>query len=512
MHLPQSSALRPLMTKVRQGGIFGSSTLVLLLLTAPALAADQETWLRFGGRLHPLIVHFPIALISVAGICELWAMLRSRSLSPMALSCLGFAWVFGALAAGAGWLYAEHEGVSDSLADTLYWHRWGGIAVIGLSLVVWVVGLVARKRQQSAVFFRIGLFAAVLGVAWIGHLGGDMTRGDDYLFELFDEPEDGMSDDVTNVANTFDPLARAGTALIDEGGNAAGAALPVNYENQVKPIFARHCFKCHGPKKRKGNLRLDSKKQLFHTAKGKWVVKPGHADNSLLIRRLELPVTHRKFMPKKTGKRIPADEIALLRRWINEGARYAPGTVVQTPKVVPGSGTGEKKPEATKLRRTPAIDQQLAALREQGVAIQYVAAAEAEVDANFSVMASRFSVEDLKGLAGLEDRLLRLDLKKTNLDDAGLALLAGFERLEYLNLSETKISDEGLSALSKMKKLKSLNLWGTAISDAGLRHLEGLTALRSLYLWKSKATPQGAKALQATLGDLKIDMGGALKR
>lgn len=60
------------------------------------------------------------------------------------------------------------------------------------------------------------------------------------------------------------------------------------FNNKVRPILARHCFKCHGPddKARKAKLRLDQRDAALHGGRSKQpALVPGHPEQSELIRR-----------------------------------------------------------------------------------------------------------------------------------------------------------------------------------------------------------------------------------
>src|SRR6266699_1837184 len=90
--------------------------------------------MAFAGRLHPLLLHFPIALIIVAAIAELTAMLTTvRAWHAVAVANVRAGAVFAVATAITGWLMASSAVVDD--VRTLDWHRWMGttaaVAIIG---------------------------------------------------------------------------------------------------------------------------------------------------------------------------------------------------------------------------------------------------------------------------------------------------------------------------------------------------------------------------------------------
>src|SRR5262245_45871887 len=100
------------------------------------------------------------------------------------------------------------------------------------------------------------------------------------------------------------------------------------FEKQVRPLLAAHCFKCHGPDKQRGELRLDSRAGLMSGGQSGAVIVPGKPAESLLIdainyRRLEMPPT----------RRLSSKDVATLTEWVRMGAPWpGPAVVVQPRK------------------------------------------------------------------------------------------------------------------------------------------------------------------------------------
>ncbi len=92
------------------------------------------------------------------------------------------------------------------------------------------------------------------------------------------------------------------------------AAEKVDFAKEVRPILERSCANCHGPKAQMGKLRLDSKVSSLRT-----LVK-GHPDESDIYQRIA-GTSDRPKMPMG-GKPLPAEEIAIIKRWISEGADW----------------------------------------------------------------------------------------------------------------------------------------------------------------------------------------------
>jgi hypothetical protein len=105
---------------------------------------------------------------------------------------------------------------------------------------------------------------------------------------------------------------------------SAGAAVPVDYARDVRPILSAHCYACHGSKKQKSGLRLDSVAALLEGGDSGPAIVPGKSTQSRLIKAVtggvgeDIPA-----MPPKGETRLTAREIDVLRVWIDGGAKGA---------------------------------------------------------------------------------------------------------------------------------------------------------------------------------------------
>src|SRR5690242_3827173 len=112
-----------------------------------------------------------------------------------------------------------------------------------------------------------------------------------------------------------------------DGKGPAGAAKPkpVGFARDVRPILSDNCFACHGPddKARKAGLRLDTQEGAFgETESGARAVVPGKPEESELIARIESKDPDQQMPPKSSHKQLTAEQIATLRRWVEQGATW----------------------------------------------------------------------------------------------------------------------------------------------------------------------------------------------
>jgi uncharacterized membrane protein len=129
------------------------------------------------GKFHPLVVHFPIALVLAAAAAELVAIATPRKAwRTVAVANIRAGAAMGVVTAITGWLFAASPLVDAS--PSLEWHRWVGMAgaagAIGAALLSWHLHV---SSPRSGFVYRFTLFVTALLVAITGHLGGTLVWG-----------------------------------------------------------------------------------------------------------------------------------------------------------------------------------------------------------------------------------------------------------------------------------------------------------------------------------------------
>ena len=103
------------------------------------------------------------------------------------------------------------------------------------------------------------------------------------------------------------------------------AAPPVDFQRQVQPILAEHCTLCHGVDTdvRKAGFRVDVRvNALAGGESGNAAIVPGQPDDSEMMRRITSHDADTMMPPKDHNKPLSEVQIATLRQWITEGAKY----------------------------------------------------------------------------------------------------------------------------------------------------------------------------------------------
>ncbi|NLT71440.1 MAG: DUF1553 domain-containing protein [Verrucomicrobiaceae bacterium] len=113
------------------------------------------------------------------------------------------------------------------------------------------------------------------------------------------------------------PFLRFAACLLCAGGSLGG----VDFEGEIAPLFARHCLDCHDTATREGGIGLETHHHAhLPTDDGEAIFTPGDPDASVLL-RVVTESDPEKRMPLREEP-LSAEEIALLRRWIEEGAEW----------------------------------------------------------------------------------------------------------------------------------------------------------------------------------------------
>ena len=116
----------------------------------------------------------------------------------------------------------------------------------------------------------------------------------------------------------------------------------VSYNFHIRPILSDRCFKCHGPdsRQRKADLRLDLESEAFAVLKkkpGAHALVAGKPQESEVFQRISAKDTAEVMPPSSSNLSLTSFEIKLIKKWIEQGAKYEPHWALIPPKeqVVP---------------------------------------------------------------------------------------------------------------------------------------------------------------------------------
>ncbi|WP_449439874.1 c-type cytochrome domain-containing protein [Pedobacter steynii] len=265
-------------------------------------------WLwDFLGHLHPLAVHFPVALLLFAAVLELFTLKNFNSKLRSGIDALLVAGALGAvISAVFGWLLSLDGDYSGSV---LVLHQWIGVATAALSLLTLFFLYRIRNRGKfgQVKVYRGLLFSTAIGISVAGHFGANLTHGGDFLTSTLPWSKDYKTSGSDNF--NLAALERDTTKLTKKQ--------EIELNTEVRAILAHNCYKCHGAEKVKGDLRLDGKHVAFKGGENGPVIVPGNPLESEIFKRITLPADHKDVMPSK-GKKLAEKDIQIVRFWIEK--------------------------------------------------------------------------------------------------------------------------------------------------------------------------------------------------
>ncbi len=121
----------------------------------------------------------------------------------------------------------------------------------------------------------------------------------------------------------------------------------VDFNYDIRPILVQKCYLCHGPDpgSRKANLRLDTYEGATSLLKdGLKAIDPGHAKNSLVLFRINHKDPDIVMPTPESNLTLTEREIALIEKWIEQGAEWKPHWAFIAPKETPAIKSFEGNP------------------------------------------------------------------------------------------------------------------------------------------------------------------------
>lgn len=265
------------------------SVLLLLMLVFKESWDEPAQMMIFAGQFHPLFLHLPIGMLVIVVLMEVNSRLKQRkshATMPLLMSVLTSiaAVVFGYILMRS----------SDYPADAIDSHLWSG--VIFTVVLIWTLFFKMRfnatGRGQKTYWVFLMLSTALMLAA--GHYGGVITHGDP-----FDQAPWNQKEDVVDQSALDDRLV---------------------YEHIVVPILEQKCYSCHGPKKKKGRLRMDTYEAMLEGGDEGPCLVPGDKLKSMMVELIHLPEDDEYRMPPEGKPQLTAEEIIVIDWWVESGA------------------------------------------------------------------------------------------------------------------------------------------------------------------------------------------------
>ena len=424
--------------------------LAFLLLFSDKLVIPA--WLQVGGRLHPLILHFPIVIIVLYVLWLLFARSNSHYVS-IAQDLLLLSSITAVITALCGLLLSREQGYDP---DALQTHKWVG-SITAFLFLTWYWISSAKKPGR---WINISAsFIMLLIVSIAGDLGADITHGENFIMAP-----------VT-------PEKQRPVVLFEDA---------FVYANLVQPVLEAKCMSCHNSKKGKGQLIMETADLLLKGGKNGKLWDTAQADLGLLMRRIHLPEDEKEHMPPEGKPQLTDEEIIILQQWIKSGAdmdnKVTDLTPTDTLRII-----AYKKLKAAadeKYDFEAADESKIMKLNNTNRVIYPVALNSPALIVNF-YNGPYFNSKQLEELKEIKQQIVELNLSKMPVKDEDLKTMSGFNNLRTLNLNYTPITGNALNELSKLPLLKSLSLTGTSVTAKQLSVLQTFPKLKSVFVWNT---------------------------
>lgn len=464
-------------------------------------------WAMFLGHFHPVVVHLPIGILLVAVILEFISRRKGlENLQPAIAPILWLGMISAIISCILGYLLSTSGEYNE---ETLFWHQWMGIGVAFVSLAAWYM----KKNWQGDETLKKAYFPAIYGIVILltgtGHLGGNMTHGEDYLYAFTPEPFRSLAGlpPRTNAKGTVRKIENINEALV--------------YQDVIAPVMEQKCWSCHNANKIKGQLRMDTPDFLKKGGEHGAIFKANDPTNSEMLKRVLLDINDEHHMPPKGKTPLTEQEIALVHWWIQTGAKFDAKVSQLKPdeKIKPilaalsggnvggnSASNGETISPVFSEKVTAASESDIKKLTDLNVIVMPVAKDQNFLDVNF-INARNLNDSKMNLLANVSEQVVWLKLGGTKITDKSLGEITKLKNLTRLNLEHTAISDAGISQLKDLKYLEYINLFDTKITDAGITALSKLKALKKVYCWQTKVSQAGVNALRKALPNVEVDTG-----
>ncbi len=426
-------------------------------------------WLQLVGRTHPLLLHFPIVLL-LLGLIFFWIPGIRDKKEIREIGDLSFLTGinFAGLTVVAGLILAQEEYEGDAL----FWHQWVGIGIFVLSVVIYFL------RDKSFRALKPLTLALVAGIFITGHLGANLTHGEDFLLAPI------KSDEVELVAMSEAEIFR----------------------DMVQPILEAKCQSCHKEGKIKGELRMDHLEGLKKGGKSGPFVVAEDFENSMLIQRINLPGDDKKHMPPKNKPQLTDEEIEILMEWVASGASFEQKVEEADPKSELFQLASFKFNSAKAYTFDPADPDDVEELNNFFRKVQPIyPESPALVVSYFGI--SAFDPASLNDFKKVKKQIVKLNLNKMPLAGVDLKFLSELSNLEELQLNFTDFDPKQIKNLIALENLRSLALSGNQLEAENMEDIAKINNLQRLYLWQSGLDDTTKEKLEKALPKTKIDFG-----
>jgi uncharacterized membrane protein len=436
-------------------------------------------WMFPLGRLHPLVLHFPIAFLLLLLLFDAFRPKFEMAVEHFVIkysSNLLLIAVYVTTASAISGLFLSQEEGYD--AESVNWHKWTGS---GMSVLGYFYYIFRSKIQANKIAQRLATFGLIGLLLITGHLGANITHGENFVFESW-KPQKVVAIDKAEV-----------------------------FADLVQPILEEKCVSCHNDKKTKGELKLNTIENIKKGGKTGPLYEGKDAEKSLLIERIFQDIDHKEHMPPKGKTQLTLEEKQILKWWVQKNSEYHL-KVKELPKNDSlfrlaqkrfSTGTKEEKYEFIKVS-----SETVQKLNNEYRVINTLSKTSNALEV--TLFNSKFyTPKSLEDLTEIKEQMVALNLSKVPIGDKDLKTISQFKNLRHLNLNFTKISGKDFSGLVALPHLKTLDLGEIKVDLKSFRDfLKKSKNLQSVSLWNSNLSKEELLSVEKEFKNISIVRGG----
>lgn len=294
-----------------QAAILVAAANLLLVALAFLLPPDGSergpAILSILGNFHILALHIPAAVLLIVPMFEFFERHEQATATVRRLSVFSAAGTWGAVLCGI--LHAHFNGFAGEAIEL---HLWGGIGASAFA------GLASLLLSQSFTLRLAGQVVAIGVMGFAAHVGGELVHEEGFPFK---------------ANKTASPRPGKPAPDVEPGAKRD------DYAQVIAPILEAHCVECHGAKKVKGKLRMDSLEALKKGGSEGAAFVAGDLKQSLMHVRVTLDPSDDEFMPTEgnplTKEQIQAFALFIEGKPIPDDVAKAALAATKAPKQAP---------------------------------------------------------------------------------------------------------------------------------------------------------------------------------
>ena len=446
---------------------------LLLLLAIYTEASKTNDILLWFGKLHPLVLHFPIVIGIAIVIYFLFFQHKALEENTEKFILVGNA-LMASMVALLG-LFLSKQDAYDN--DTLNLHKWGGLSI---TLISWLLIYIKKFATNYKKIIALGYLLVLL---FFTHQGALLTHGE-------------------NALSIPTP------AVVVVEVKTVDSSLTV-YEKAIAPILTQKCVSCHGPDKVKGKLQLQSPELILKGGKDGNILNGIQNEEALILQRIHLPNADEKHMPPIDKLQLTLEELTLLNKWVKAGGNFTKkiSELAKTDSLAilamaykaPAKGSGDKKNTAPDLKE----------FNSNYLTVNYLFSGSEEIEVNF-FQGSFYKIEQLKNLEKIKDKIVSLNMQGMPITKEDLAIILQFTKLKKLNLNYTKLTLNDLQPLKSINSLMNLSICGMDVNQNTLTKFLEKAPFTEINIWTNHSSKKEFQQLSASNKKVKIIIGDNL--